>query len=1741
MPNPPIDLTEDEQEEIANILIAVHKTRLFAQWNEEEKIDSALNNEFPFSLSTDFFQKPPVAEIQFPPKAEKEKPKYLFDQKAFKNWKRSLESRERIMTANHKGILNAISDTEDAFLIPTRDAIIKHIAADEGKSIEETKDFITRNLLIDADMQCCSSTTRATQAIEALQVLLWGIHNQILLDEPSIEQLSLEAPDFEEEWKWIGSYATWRAAMFVQLYPENIMLPELRQLNDEGQFHDTLKLYRNSKNKSDIDYGYTNYFKEIEEIKNIELVGNIDKINPRTYEKGLNVNENYVHCFGKNPHSGNYYFKILQLSNDEEMQLLKSQSRWKKLPDEIKGEFVGLSEWSFDSNYHLHFYFKGEKDDESKLFLAIYEYKKDRWKNKVEIEFEARDGNIQQKYSDYYIDMNHRNKAPRIVRYGYDLEWDSIGQNKRRSNITVNAFFLGKDLKARENMFQKGVSFDRSGIELKYVYSDDNLVVDYYNLVTGNVHYGASISGLAIVFYESHKYFINYFTWDKDIQVLSKSLYGYGRGAYGLKGIPFLFQKNLNEPIENALIRKDSKRLYYQDLIPIRPSLGLNSDEGSIAPNFFNIKSRAAENDPIILIRKSTDKITLKKYSLESRKLKLNKKVDFNSIPLNDEFLLINGKVEIDIEKVRLLNLSLLNINNSNESLIINKYSNVIDDAFYYLPLAAASKLVSLKEFDEAQKYLSIIYDFKENEPIYYAFRNPTADLLKINNNWGDNPLNPHDIAAARPGTLKRSFYIQLINYFLAYANHEFTQDTVESIARARQLYLEARDLIKVLKGDETDCNTQIAEFEITINSTYIKEYWERIKTYLYGIDTTHSVETLLADITTTWEGAGTELEKMQQIETDVLAAVNSETSNSMDTELVEMEQRLVTASNLIVAPKRNAKESNNNILTAGNNFSSAVLQTTGFTESSISTQAINMPFLEVRNAPMPIQAGRESFFEEVLTKDVVNQNVEDSYATEAQLRPEKILKLSFQKKSFGALSPFKFCVAPNPIIRAYELQVQLNLYKIRNCMNISGIQRSLDPFAAPTDSTSGVPMIGVDGLISSGGIPIPQASPYRFGFLIDRSKELINVGQQIENAFLSALEKLDDENYSVLRAKQDLQTAKANVKLQDLRINEAEGGIKLAELQTDRAEIQVSGLQEMIDAGLNEYEQTMIQNYYTISALNAVIFELNKSMDLASITGSVILGTASNAPAKFVELGIKSAIYEVLQGVQGVKDNLQTNIYVDQILAAQSRREQNWNYQKSIANQDVKIGQQQEKLAQDRLRIVNQEKSIANLQTEQSEATIDYLVNQQFSSAALYEYMVEVLEKVYSYFLQEATAIAKLARNQLAFERQKNIPEFIKGDYWIPADANDYSSSQNQDAPDRKGITGSSRLLQDIYRLEQYADQTDQRKQQLTKTISLSNIAAFEFQQFKETGLMTFATAMNLFDRDYPGHYLRLIKSVSISVIALVPPLDGIKATFSSLGLSRVVTGGPLYQTQNIRRVPETISLSSPTNDTGVFELNQENKLLKPFEGSGVESFWEFRMEKAANPNVDYNAIADVLVTIEYEALNSFDYRALVVKQLNTDSEYEAMLPISFKSNLPDQWFDIVNPDQAETPFSVSFDLNKNNFPINVKDPVITNVLLYFPQEGEEDKEITIANFSFAESGSETDLGGSVTTNEARISTADANGNTLNAMLGKSVEGRWKLTLTDSPQLRQLIEDEKLTDILLVITFAGETPKYNI
>src|SRR6266567_3062060 len=79
----------------------------------------------------------------------------------------------------------------------------------------------------------------------------------------------------------------------------------------------------------------------------------------------------------------------------------------------------------------------------------------------------------------------------------------------------------------------------------------------------------------------------------------------------------------------------------------------------------------------------------------------------------------------------------------------------------------------------------------------------------------------------------------------------------------------------------------------------------------------------------------------------------------------------------------------------------------------------------------------------------------------------------------------------------------------------------------------------------------------------------------------------------------------------------------------------------------------------------------------------------------------------------------------------------------------------------------------------------------------------------------------------------------------------------------DRRGLTGSARLLQDIYELDQYAFETNRRKRQLTKTISVASLDPVALQRFRESGVLTIATRMRRFDQDFPGDYLRLIRRV--------------------------------------------------------------------------------------------------------------------------------------------------------------------------------------------------------------------------------------------------------------------------------------
>jgi hypothetical protein len=236
---------------------------------------------------------------------------------------------------------------------------------------------------------------------------------------------------------------------------------------------------------------------------------------------------------------------------------------------------------------------------------------------------------------------------------------------------------------------------------------------------------------------------------------------------------------------------------------------------------------------------------------------------------------------------------------------------------------------------------------------------------------------------------------------------------------------------------------------------------------------------------------------------------------------------------------------------------------------------------------------------------------------------------------------------------------------------------------------------------------------------------------------------------------------------------------------------------------------------------------------------------------------------------------------------------------------------------------------------------------------------------------------------------------------------------------------------------LDQFAFETNQRKLQLSISVSLSQLDSFAFQKFRTTGVLPFNISSNLLDLQFPGHYLRLVYRVRVSVIALIPPSYGIRATLSSVGNSYTVIGGDTFQRVRVQRGPETIALTSPINASGLFELDAQPELLAPFEGMGLESAWEFRLPRAANP-LDYSTIADVLINLEYTALHSYDYEQQVL--LSLDREVSLDRAFSLRQDFPDAWYDQHHAEAVEAPaqpLTVTFDVLDQDFPPNLVRPL--------------------------------------------------------------------------------------------------------
>lgn len=1756
-------IVDSEWQGVFNILAQRYKESLYESWRAEEAVQGIV-------LGPDFF-KIPLRSFDFPAVEPQPRPAWRAAESQRRDWQDVLEGRiEKEETAINT-LQAAVRAVEENTLPQLRDALV--MATDAGgTALTDKAKWLTEYLLIDAQAAACHTTTRLQQATEAVQLLLWALRTGQMRDTHPDWTLDDEA--FDGKWKWLGSYDTWRAAMLVFLFPENLLHPSMRR-EQTTAFREMVSQTRNNTELSPEDAcrlagDYSAYF---EDVCNLDPQAAVFTLT-MTYEDdcGRRVSKGPVgmtYLFARGRTSKNVYWSRWR----GEISKPQLYGFWEKVPGlENVLEVLGATVYQISPEERFIYLFVKMQDSfKQKLQYVRYDLVNDRWE----------DGNADLELPDETLaftgvveQRNEENQAPQLAirlpngaiyrrwmnREGNDWageDWEFlVGSSKGRQFSKLCAMIDAKDGVYKYYLFvQKDNAvwyrpfgglddgqwrvvgtgtwvggFPRGYQNDLYVFLNlpNATIPNYYQISykANHFHYSYSatlsqfngrigeIAGLRLtdidVNYKGQEMnMIDFLTLDYggilevlDYVAFADSFFdrfsetniekNYGKDWKWLNHLcsrlfsPIIEEGELSNTNLEGILRfffSNRGEGHISQLMRISfnekssPSSGFSNGITSLfhasnpygqCPVFYNtisnLKEGGSRNSFSFLIQ--TAGLELTEYSRSLATLR----------PLsNYDIVQKHSATELHVRKAK-IQFAFLKHNDASKSLKIT-----LEEAFYYSPIHLGIQLQRRGHYTDALDWYSSAYDYNAppgQRKIYYGLiqEESISGGLERMADWLLDPLNPHSIAEARANTYTRFTLLTIIRCLIDYANAKFSRDTVESVPRARTLYMTALKLLEEpelrLQGDL--CEQLLEELEAAVGNTVTTEYtgtFNLLQKGLKKLGNRQRVEEVSNAVKVTMSGPQPVQVRLRESKTILEHALAEmpvpaslqqrigEGKNLMQIAQGRLIQNSAVGKAIQQAAERTAREFTHHVAQLSN-ISGAVLES------------------------------------EPVTLDWIGNGANG---------PDEIKKTQLQS-GFSAntvevpLPAFGFCVPDNPVIEAWKLEAELNLYKLRTCRNIEGLKRVLEATEEPLSIYS-LPAIG-----SGGEIDLPvrerlQATPYRYRALLERAKQLVNYALQVESSMLSALEKRDSELYNLLKAGQDMELTRAGVRLNLLKVNEAEHGVVLAELQRDSAEIQQEYYTDLINRGLMPSERTAL-----VSQAAAVTGFLGGSW---KIWGDQF-AQAAQANASFF-----------------------------QTIASFERRSQEWTIARNLARQGIRIGDQQIRLSEDRVRIVNQEHHISQLQADHAKETLDFLVN-KFTNADLYDWMSGVLERIYSTFLQQATAVARLAEQQLAFERQQLPSTFIQSNYWkapLPPEADLGGSA----TPNRRGLTGSTRLSADLAEMENAALVSDFRRQQLTKIFSLAQMSPVEFQLFRDSGVLPITIPMEGFDQDFPGHYHRLIKRVRVSVIALVPPIDGIKATLTFAGNSEVILGEPGFEKEVLRRDPEVVALTSPINATGQFEfeLQQQGEMLYPFEGNGVAASWKFEMPKAAN-QFDYNTIADVLMTIDYTALYSEDYRKTVIQGLNTN--FSADRALSFRRDFPDQWYDLNHPEQSNAPMAIQFDTLRGDFPANLGDLKLKQVVLYFTRKDGFTQEIRIKNLRFQPEGGDW-LGGpddqNLDTVNGILSTRSGSFSQWDAFINRSPVGKWALALPDAEDARLWFRNEQIEDVLIVLTFEGLTPAW--
>ncbi len=621
------------------------------------------------------------------------------------------------------------------------------------------------------------------------------------------------------------------------------------------------------------------------------------------------------------------------------------------------------------------------------------------------------------------------------------------------------------------------------------------------------------------------------------------------------------------------------------------------------------------------------------------------------------------------------------------------------------------------------------------------------------------------------------------------------------------------------------------------------------------------------------------------------------------------------------------------------------------------------------------------------------------------------------------------FAIPPNlRTLRLWET-VANRLFNIRNSRDINGkrislalTQPPLDPLALASSFANGGTLGQLRG---NSNMPIPH---YRFNYVINRAKEVTQMVSGFGTRLLSIMERQDATELEALRASHEQNILEMNSEVLRNQVMSVEHNLEIFRRQYETARYQEYRTTELIgaDATVVAPENADYQSLDRIPidleqaddngditsmrGDNGRTFPANanedsaraigltkNALDIASEVGFGVAELFNTAPNIF-GLAVGGHDYSAIAkgvlriGLGATIKGLDLAASITSENASRERRKAGWVETRNLAIMDQ--AELKDRLIQGMHDLNAAMAQYSNLQWEiESNQEIEQFIRaDRRTRTELYRWLSSYMNGLYFQAYQLALGLAREAEQAFNFELGQS-KSFIRGDYWDNT---------------QQGLLAGDGLLLSLQRMQHDYEQNNARRLEIVKPISLkhnldiysaeSGFAITTSGDDKGTNLIellkdkaatersiVFELPSRVFARDYPGHYRRLIKSVNVTIPAVVGPYQTLSATLTQTSnlallvkdkdaasdLAEERTGAAPTIPLGVRadyRNSQSIAVSGGVNDAGLFQLSFGDDRLLPFENTGVDSKWQLEFSSGI-PDEVFDSITDIIIEVNYYA----------------------------------------------------------------------------------------------------------------------------------------------------------------------------